>query len=198
MPQWSSDDAHRSIRDWLGMALGSPPWQVWTERRDMDAALRNVAVVEQAAPRTLTTFRTSIPQGNVEWAQTFSIMCYPSSGETPQEARLAAQLVADRLGRVVAHGLVDDAGEESIAPPLRIPLRDYEGVPAVGADREADPVPYDWLLIEDPGALRIVQDPVDHMLFTVPLDLRVSWEAPGRDVPPAPVAVGMPGAFDQP
>lgn len=206
MPAWSVDDVHRSVRDWLTLALGSPPWSVWTERRDMDPTDRPVAVVEQASEARPTRYRTSVPQGNVEWVQTYTVACYPEAASTPQESALGARQVAETLRRCAAHGLVVPAdpdaepptAEQSLAPPMHIPLMDYEGVPVVGAGRAADGDPYDWLLIEDVGGLRPLQDASDQLLFTVPFDIRLSWEAPGREPPPAPIATGMPGWWAQP
>jgi hypothetical protein len=208
---WNADDRVRSLRDWTVACLGSPPWIVRPQRQDMPREGRPAVVVESASPPLPTRARVSVPQGNVEWVQAFSIMAYPAPGETPAQSRLEADRVAALLTHAVVHGMVEmvevppaDPGddptmvERQYSPPLRIPLFDYAGVPVEGEGRAGPTEPYDWMWVDDPAGAQAVQDPLDHLLFTVPLDLRLSWESTGRVSPSAPIAASMPGGFVQP
>lgn len=183
MSNFAPDDIHRSLRRYAAQALDG--WTVRTQRSEVKDTERPLAVVEPASPITTTFARATVPQGDVSKVQAFSVMAYPALGDTPNESRLAASQVQQLLDAIITRGMVDDDGA-SIAPPLRIPIYDYDGVPVVGAGRAGPVAPYGWAWVEDHSA-NIVQDPLDHLRFTVPLDVRLSWAEAGRRVPDAPI-----------
>lgn len=194
---YALDDRHRSVRRFLMNALGSPPWTVRTERQPVTDDARPVAVVEAAPPVVTTRSRTSIPQGDIEKQQTFSLMLYPALGATAAEARMAAEGPAELLESAIAVGLVWDADDpqvianeravgELLTAPEMLPVYDFAGVAVKGANRAGPADPYGWLRAED-YPVRTIQDPDDPLRWTVACDLRVSWSEAGRDRPPAPL-----------
>lgn len=183
---FSLDDRHRSIRRFLMVVLGSPPWTIRTERERVEDDQRPAAVIEVAsAVLPGRPARVSIPQGNVEKQQTFSIACFPVLAATAAESRLEAERVADLLTQAVTLGLVDPPAPPLPQPwpwdtaPERLPVFDYAAVPVKGAARGGPQAPYGWMWAED-YPVRPVQDPDDPLRWTVALDLRVSWEQAGR------------------
>jgi hypothetical protein len=185
---FSLDDRHRSLRRFLMNALGSPPWRLRTERQPVPDEQRPAGVIEALATAT-TRARTTLPQGNVEKAQTFPITLYPEVGATGAEARLEAERVAQLLEDAITVGLVLDDGEPYTYPE-RIPIYDYAGVPVKGAERAGPDAPYGWLWAED-FPVQAVQDPEDPLRWTVTCPLRVSWEQAGRDGLPGEPATGL-------
>jgi hypothetical protein len=185
------DDRHRSLRRFLMNALGSPPWTIRTERQPVADEKRPIAVVEVSAPAVTTRSRTSIPQGDVEKQQTFTLTLYPALGATGAEARLAAAEAAQLLEDAISVGLVNDDGTLLSAPEM-LPVYDFAGVPVKGAGRAGPAVPYGWLRVED-LPVRPIQDPEDELRWTVVCDLRVSWEQAGRDRAPGAPVGSMPG-----
>lgn len=183
------DDRHRSIRRFLMNALGAPPWRLRTERQPVADEERPVGVVEAGSPVTTTRSRTSIPQGNVERAQTFSIMLYPPLKTTARESRLEAETWAQLLDQAILVGLLNDDGSTLSAPEM-LPVYDFAGVPAAGADRAGAAVAYGWLRADD-YPVQPRQDPEDPLRFTVTCDLRVSWEQAGRERRQDEPAVGV-------
>lgn len=188
------DDRHRSLRRFLMAALGSPPWVLRTERQPIADEERPAGVVEQASPAATLRARATVPQGEVEKQQTFSIMLYSELAATAAEAGLIARAWAERLDGAITVGLVNDDGSP-YSPPLRIPVFDYAGVPMKGAGRGGAAEPYGWLWVED-APVRAVQDPDDPVRWSIVCDMRVSWEQGGRIVDPAlPVAGSSGGVF---
>lgn len=185
---FAPDDIHRSLRRYIAAVLAD--WPVWTQREEIRDDSRPVCVVEPSSPVTTTRARVTIPQGDVDKGQAFSIMAYPELADTARESRFAAQQVQQLLDAVITHGQVDDDGN-SIAPPLRIPIYDYADVPLSGV-RVPPAVPYGYAWVEDHSA-NVVQDPIDFLRFTVPVDIRLSWTAAGRKAPDAPLVQKMPG-----
>lgn len=180
-------------------AMGSPPWRVRVERVPVADEERPVAVVEPAAPEGTTRWRTSVPQGDVEKAQTFTLTLYPAMVDedgvalSAAAARLAVAQLAERLDAAITVGLVRDDGSLLSAPRM-VPVYDFEGVPAEGATRAGAAEPYGWLWVED-APVQSIPDPDDHLRWTITCDLRVSWSQAGRQRPPAPIAGSMPGGF---
>lgn len=189
---YTLDDRHRSLRRFVMNALGSPPWRVRTERQPVPDEERPVGVIEEAAPAVTTRSRTSIPQGDIERAQTFSIALYPERADTAAEARLIASEAAEALSAALAVGLVNDDGSLLSAPEM-IPVYDFAGVAVKGAARAGPADAYGWLRVED-YPVRAIQDPEDILRWTVVCDLRVSWSQGGRIRPTdEPIAGSMPG-----
>jgi hypothetical protein len=185
---YTLDDRHRSLRRFLMNALGSPPWRLRTERQPVADEQRPVGVVEPVAAAVTTRARVTVPQGDVEKAQTFSIMLYPELADTAGESRLAAAEVAQLLDDAFTSGLIEDDGSE-LSRPFRVPVYDFAGVAVKGALRVGPGVPYGWLWIED-APVRVVQDPDDVLRFAVLCDARVSWSQGGRVRDPAEPPVG--------
>lgn len=197
---YSLDDRHRSMRRFLMNAVGSPPWLVRTERIPVPDEQRPVAVVEVAAPAITTRWRTSIPQGNVEKAQTFSLTLYPAMVDdegaplTAAAARLGAHEAAELLDAALTFGLAFDDGSV-LSPPRMIAIYDFEGVPVEGPGRAGAVEPYGWLTVDD-APVSVIPDPDDHLRWTVACDVRVSWSQPGRVGEADPLVGSMPGVFD--
>lgn len=196
---YSLDDRHRSIRRFVSNAMGSPPWRVRTERRPIPDEERPVAVVEPGSPAGTTRWRTSVPQGDVERVQTFSLMLYPEMVDDAGDplsapgSRLAVARWAERLDSAIVVGLVHDDGSLLSAPRM-IPVYDFAGALLAGAARAGGGTPYGWLMVED-APVQMVPDPDDHLRWTIACDLRVSWSQAGRLRRPAPIVGSMPGAF---
>lgn len=187
---YTLDDRHRSLRRFLMNALGSPPWRVRTERQQVPDETRPVAVIEVATPDMTTRSRTSIPQGDVEKQQTFSIVLYPALAETAAESRLAAAEAAELLKAALTVGLSNDDGTVLSAPEM-IPVYDFAGVAVKGQARAGPAAGYGWMRVED-SPVRPLQDPEDILRWSVVCDLRVSWEQGGRIRPDEPTVGSMP------
>lgn len=185
---FSLDDRHRSMRRFLMNVLGSPPWTLRTERQPVKDEERPAGVVEVLAA-AVTRSRTTIPQGNVERAQTFPVTLYPGLMETAAESRMVAEAVAQLLDDAISVGLSNDDGTV-LTYPERIPVFDFEDVPVKGATRAGPAEPYGWLWAED-WTTQAVQDPDDPLRWSVTCPLRVSWESMGRVRPDEPAAGGL-------
>lgn len=145
------DDRHRSMRRFLMNALGSPPWRLRTERQPVKAEERPVGVVEPAGPVATTRARTTVPQGDVDKTQTFSIMLYPETGDTAADSRLIASEVGQRLDDAITGGLIEPppadpvvfawAGNQPLSGDIGSPIgRSFDAEPTAGelpADRRA-------------------------------------------------------------
>lgn len=187
---YALDDRHRSLRRFVMNALGSPPWTVRTERQPVADEERPVAVVEVSTAVVTLRARTSIPQGNVERQQTFTITLYPVMEETAAESRLAAEAASQQLDQALVVGLSND-DETVLSYPEMLPVYDFAGVAVKGADRAGPMDPYGWMRADD-YPVRTIQDPDDPLRWTVACDLRASWEQAGRERPPAPTVGSMP------
>lgn len=192
---YTLDDRHRSLRRFLMNALGSPPWTIRTERQPVRNEDKPIALVEAASPVATLFARSSIPQGDVEKQQTFSLMLYPARGDTAAEARLEASEWAEALEQAITVGMSDDVGDPPetvvLSAPLMVPVYDFAGVAVKGKARKGPAEAYGWLRVDDFG-VRPIQDPDDHLLWTVVCDVRVSWSQGGRVRPPAPLVGSMP------
>lgn len=195
-------DRQRSLRRFLMMSLGAPPWRIYIARDHVGDDERPAAIVEPGSPSGRgRPARISLPQGNRERMQTHSIALFPSfmtEDEEPrrlsvEEAAVRAHGLAQRLEDSIALGLIDDDGE-AWSYPERIPVFDFDAVPVLGAQRGGPDEPYGWMWVED-FPVRPVQDNDDPLRWTVVSDLRVSWEAAGRAPLPGPPAGSMHGTF---
>lgn len=196
---FTEDDIHRSLRRHVSLIL-TEPWRVRTERQPVTPDEREVCVIEPASGVTTgPRRRTSVPQGNVEKLQAYSIMAYPAKGETARESRAEAQAIATLLDQTFTNGLVDESDGvlKDIGGPFILPVYDFEGVPVSGKSRAGPTEPYGFARIDD-LSVRKLQDTADPLLFTVACDLRLGWEQGGRIAPPAPIASEMPGGFTPP
>lgn len=189
------DDVFRSLRRFVAMMLGSPPWTVRLQRTRVEDDQRPVAVLE---PGVLTTpfARRTIPQGDVQKQQTFTVVAYPVLGTTAPESAETARQVASLLDAGVSRGLVtDDVPPVNIGAPFRVPIWDYAGIPLTGANRAPAGAPYAHADVDQTFNVRPIQDAMDELRFTVVATLRMSWWQGGRAYPPQPVAASMPGAW---
>lgn len=194
------DDILRSLRRYVSLALGSPPWTVRTERQNVADDERPVAVVEPSTPITTPAAHARaghMNQGDVQKMQGFSVMAYVAIAQTARESRLAAAGAGELLDDAFTVGLVDAATDAPIGAPFRVPVFDFAGVPVAGGGRAGPEAPYMYAWVEDLST-RPVQDPIDPVRFTVTCDLRLSWWRGGRIPPAAPIAQQMPGTFAQP
>lgn len=189
-------DIHRSLRRFFVIALDDDDWTARVAREEVRDSDRPVIVVEPASGIVTTTARRTIPQGDVDKQRAFSAMAYPVIMDSAREAAMEAARVAKVLDDAITHGIVDDDGL-SIGGPLVLPVWDYDDVPIVGVDRAGGELPYGYVWVED-HSVNVLQDPIDFVRFTVPVDMRLSWRAGGRIVPDAPVVARMPGHFVPP
>lgn len=192
------DDIARSVRRYVSELLG-PPWELNLERTDVADDSRPAGLVELGQARVRRA-RASIPQGSVEMFMPVTVTLYPSLAP-PREAGRTARGLAHGLQQLVQTGLVGPtfADGRRSAGPERIPLYDYSPVPLTGTDEERVPPAHahDVLWAEDYGT-RALQDPMDPQRWTVVLELRVSWEQPGRAdevAQAAPIAERMPATI---
>lgn len=192
---YSADDRHRSIRDFVALVLGAPPWRVRTERQPVPDDQRPAAVVEETGPATQGRLpaRRSSPQGMVDRQGSYTLTAYPVLGETGADARLEAQTIATAIEQAILLGLVDDDGTAWSGPEM-IPVFDYAGVPVKGPDRAGPESGYGWLAIED-YPVRAIVDPDDFTRYTVVCEMRVSWQQAGRAAAPGVPVGGMGGTW---
>lgn len=189
------DDVFRSLRRYTAMILGSPPWRVRLQRVRVSDDDRPVAVLEPGLLGTPIARRT-IPQGDVQKQQTFTIVCYPELGSTADEAGEAARQLAGLLDAGFSRGLVtSDTPPVNVGAPFRLPIWDYAGVPLTGANRSPAGDPYTHADIDQSFNVRPIQDAMDELRYTVVCTLRMTWWQGGRAYPPQPIAVAVPGTF---
>lgn len=198
---YDPDDITRSVRRYVAELLG-PPWELDLERRDPTDDTRPAGLVELGQARVRSA-RVSIPQGWVTMFMPVTVTLYPSLA-APREAGRTARHLAYGLQQLVQTGLagITFADGRRASGPERIPLYDYSEVELTGTDEErTGPVtPHDVLWAEDYGT-RAIQDPMDPQRWTVVLELRVSWEQPGRAdelTAGAPLVGSLPGTFTGP
>lgn len=190
------DDVYRSLRRYVSLILGSPPWQVRLQRTRVSDDQRPVAILEPGLLGTPFARRT-IPQGDVQKQQTFTVVCYPVVGATAAEAAEDARGVASLLDAGFSRGLVTDAvPPANIGGPFRVPIWDYAGVPVTGAGRAGPADPYAYADVDQTFNVRPVQDALDELRYTVVCTLRMTWWQAGRALPPAPLVTSMPPTVD--
>lgn len=196
---YDQDDIARSVRRYVAEMLG-PPWAIDLERKEVRDDARPAGLVEVAQSRVRRA-RVSIPQGNVEMFAPVSVTLYPSLAD-PREAGRTARVLTHALLQLIVVGADGPTFEDGrpASGPERLPLYDYADVPLTGtaAQRQGPAHPHDLLWAEDYG-VRPIQDPQDPQRWTVALDMRVSWEQPGRvsqaDLD-APIATAMPASSE--
>lgn len=195
---YDPDDIARSVRRYVAEMLG-PPWALGLERKEVKDEARPAGSVELGAV-SVRRSRSTIPQGEVSRFMPVTVTLYPGLA-APREAGRTARMLAHGLERLISSGAEGPifASGRPASGPERIPLYDYSPVPLEGstAEREGPALPHDVLWAED-YSTRAVQDSQDPRRWTVVLELRVSWEAPGRIGPDAPIAVAMPGGWVPP
>lgn len=208
MTGYDEESIGRSIRRYLGLALGEP-WNIELERVDVRDDERPAGFLEFGT-RRVRFARNSRPQGEVEEYQPITVSLYPAlmvaTGDPdvppteylpPREAGRNARLLSTRLQQLIVTGADGPrlADGRPASGPEHLPLWDYTGI---GLDSAGPATPFDVLLAED-YSVRPVQDPVDVRRWTVIAELRVSWWRPGAVDPAtvgAPTVTSMPGAYD--
>lgn len=176
---WDWDDVHRSLRWYSALALGSPPWDIRTERVEVRDDARPAGVVEPSSPIVPRLARSAVPQGNVLEDRSFAVVAYPALGGTVEESKLEAARVEELLNGLVRFGLVRDDGTDYSAPGF-IPVWDFAGVGLTADFPTAADAAYDHAVIATGANVQRQQDNVELRRFTVILNLRVEWERPGR------------------
>lgn len=198
---WDWDDVQRSLRWYTALALGSPPWDIRTERVEVRDDARPAAVVEPSSPIVPRLARATVPQGNILEDRSFAAVAYPVLGETVEESKLEAARVESALDAMVRFGLVNDDGTD-ISAPSYLPVWDFAGVALTDEFPTLADTPYDHAVIAIGANVQRQQDNVELRRFTVILNLRVEWERPGRvsgvDVPLAAGGVVPQSSFPNP
>lgn len=200
-------DLQRSLRRWLSLALDDDEWTLRDERAEIADDARPAGYVEASTPMTTGFARATVPQGDVQRRITMTQTLYPATTGKPEECGRRARDLADLLDRAVQVGLAIPAGtlepgpglipSPALAPgeeawlvtwPLSIPLWDFS---AVSDDEPGPPAPRAAAEVESVTS-RAIPDPLDDRRWTVVLELRLTWWAPGRDRPlhEAPLVVG--------
>lgn len=194
------EDVLRSLRRYVSLLLGSPPWTVRIQRTRVSDDERPVAIIEESGPLTTPHSRAgTINQGDVQKQQTYTIVCYPALSATAGESREVAGTLRSLLDAGFSRGLVDDstAPPTNIGAPWRFPLYDFAGVPVTGIGRRGPSMPYGYANVDDFN-VRPVQDAMDELRFTVLATARVSWWQGGRVPPTGPTVRqgGVTGTFE--
>jgi hypothetical protein len=192
------DDVLRSLRRYVAMILGSPPWTVRLQRVSVSDDERPVAVLEPGALTTLFA-RRAVNQGDVEKAQTITVVCYPVVGaDTPNSAEAARQ-VAGLLDAGVSRGCVDATTGAFVGGPWRVPVYAFAGVPLTGQTRQGPSSPYMHASVAQTFSVRPIQDALDERRYTVTATIPLTWWQGGRVPPPAPRATRglVPGAWSR-
>lgn len=195
---YDHDDIGRSVRRYVAEMVGEP-WQLDLERKEVVDDARPAGVVEVGDVRPRRGRAGSLQQGNVEEFAPVTVSLYPELLE-PRQAGRAARLLASDLYDLIRFGTADGAvflGGRPASGPERIPLYDYALVQLVGTaeERRGPANPHDVLWAED-YSCRPIQDPLDPQRWSVILEMRVSWERPGR-IPSSvaePIAQSVPGS----
>lgn len=187
---YDEDSIARSVRRYV-FAVLDEAWTIDLQRDEVKDDARPAGVVEMGEAR-LREGRSAIPQGNVTRFAPVTVTLYPVV-QDPRKAGRAARKLSTLMNDLIVFGLDlrnPDTGR-LVAGPERIPLYDYDAV-----DYDADPpviegpdLPHDVLWAEDYSS-NAIQDPLDPRRWSVVLEMRVSWEQPGRTVPDAPLATG--------
>lgn len=192
------EDVYRSLRRYVSLMLGSPPWTVRLQRSRVSDDERPVAVLEPGLLGTASSRAGMVNQGDVQKAQPFTVVCYPALGATAAlSAQIARELVV-LLDAGFSRGLVtDDDPPVNIGAPWRTPVYDFAGVEIAGADRAGGGVAYMHANVAEGMSARAIQDPQDELRYTVVANLRLTWWAGGRIPPAAPLATdGLIGEWD--
>lgn len=162
----TSVDAQRSLRRYIGEIL--PAYDVQPVREEgQDRPLAVVRPIPGADVNSGSAYIHDI-------TQRFQVFVYPQGTEgDPVAGTLEAEQVADLLRRAFLQGGFGGGYA------WRVPVFDYDGVPATPTAEQVPTEPYDFLLLGRPFHIEQRPDPDDDTLFTVTLDLRLSWSDVG-------------------
>jgi hypothetical protein len=163
------EDLIRSVRRWFGVVLPEP-WDIQYQRTD---DLDRPSVIVQPSTGQLTSGSAYIRQNQRD----FQAFVYPTGFEgDPPRSRVEAEGFAYTLERAMAQGFKPD-GLVYYSRALRLPVFDYADVPW-DQGQPSDALPYDYLPVANFGTdVRV--DPDDDSLFTVVVDMRITWTTLG-------------------
>lgn len=191
-------DAQRSFRRWLWLALGDDAWTLRDARFEVPDDQRPAGYIDVATPTSTPFARATIPQGDVQKRVTLAATLYPVTTGTAEETGERASQLADELDACITHGVVVAAvgatPEQVLGYPLSLPLWDFAGV-SLDELPAGEPVAFADV---DSVTARPIPDPLDDHRWTVVLELRLSWWAGGRvrrGLEPEPIAVEVPPVF---
>jgi hypothetical protein len=186
MLQADSVDVLRSLSRWIGGILPAT-YDVQPVR--VETAERPSAIVRAVAPMP-TGGRSAYVR---EWQRDYEVFIYPPGVEGDAFASLIeAEQLATSLMQVIEYG---GAGSYT----MRLPTFNYSDIP-LSEGQLPGAKPFDHLPMSN-VSVDVRVDPEDDTLYTLVLDLRVSWSRDGdtrrfgRHVPPVP---GAPAPHDEP
>lgn len=163
------EDLIRSVRRWFGVVLPEP-WDIQYQRTD---DLERPSVIVQPSTGQLTSGSAYIRQNQRD----FQAFVYPTGFEgQPMQSRVEAEGVAHTLERAMAQGFLT-APRVYYNRALRLPVFDYDGIPWDQGQPDGV-VPYDHLPVAN-FSTDVRVDPDDDSLFTVVVDMRVTWTTHG-------------------
>lgn len=195
---WDADNIARSVRRYVTDMLG-PPWAIDLERTEVSDADRPGGLIEIGLEQVRFARRT-IPQGNVSAFRSVTVTLYPSL-DAPRRAGRTARHLADGLMRLIvigADGPMRASGRPASGPET-LPLYDYSMVALDGTveERTGPEFAFDVMWAED-YSCRALQDPMDAQRWSVILEMRLSYEYPGRvsvTDQAAPIVGSLPGGW---
>lgn len=191
-------DLLRSCRRYVWLMLGGDPWTVRIGRVRASDDERPIAVVEPSSPLTTPFSRAgTLNQGDVQKAQTLTVVCYPPLAGSAQESAMTAEATAAALNDGFERGLItDDTPPKRIGAPWRLPIYDFAGVPITGPGRAGPTDPYGYANVTVSGFnVRPVQDAMDELRYTVVATVPLTWWRAGRIAPEGPLITAIPGTF---
>lgn len=208
MSAGSPEDVVRSVQRWTANALGTfnslnRPWAVERVDEQVPDIQRPYALVGELSPLTPVRYRTTLPQGDVQWNTTLSINAFPETDGTPRDCSVRAAAVLGRLLACVTRGVLFGTDPPTtvtrFSSPFDVPLFDYDGIPATGPNRAGRALPYTGMDVDSMSG-RPVADVADDRRYMVVLDLRLSFWAAGAVLDPlepgsGPVVVDVPGTY---
>lgn len=168
-------DALRSLKRYVAATLG-PEWEVRLPADD-DVFHRPFCRVRTTTPGTIRMAGSL----QVEYRQSFSILCYPIEQNDEEQARLEAARVEERLFQAIAVGTHAPSLGQQVSlttrrgHPMRIPLYDYDGVPVTEAVSEEARDHRDFMRVEGEPTITTLTDPQDPLSVVVTAEIRMSW-----------------------
>lgn len=185
------DDVYRSLRRYVSLMLGSPPWTVRLQRVRVADDDRPVAVLEPGVRSTTFSREGSTgPQGDQQKSWPITVMLYPELGVTAMASAETARHAADLLEAGFSRGLVTDAlPPVNIGAPWRLPVYDFAGVPVEGATRAGPQTPYQYAnVVRQTFNVRPIQDAMDELRYSIAASMTVTWWQGGRIPLVGPIA----------
>lgn len=170
-------DALRSVARYTALALG-PDYQVRMST-EKGVFARPAARVVQLPSLQMLTARWNVAQ----LTASYNIVAWPMPGTSADASNLAALDAADKLwtafaGPGVGSPTIRRPADSTRGHPYRIPLYDYDGIPLDGATAfapESARDPRDFLHMEAPPEVQVLNDPDEETFFAVAANIRMSW-----------------------